>query len=244
MQPVLGPVNSDLNSIECIILAGGLGTRLRSEVPDLPKCMAPVAGHPFLFHVIESAKKQGITRFIFSLGYLHEHIEKYLNDTFPDLQYSIALEEDPLGTGGAIRLACSKATAANVMILNGDTLFRIDAMALLSFHEQQHADCTLALKPMTNFNRYGVVEINKEGQVIQFKEKQQYEFGLINGGIYLLNTASFLALPFPEKFSFEKDYLENYHNSVKMMGVIQEGYFIDIGIPEDFKKAQSDLLEQ
>jgi len=241
MTPTLGPVGQHLNDLECIILAGGLGTRLRSEVPDLPKCMAPVAGHPFLFHVIESARRQGITRFIFSLGYLHEHIEHFLQNTFPELIYKITLEEEPLGTGGAIKLACSLATSENVLVLNGDTLFEVNTQALLDYHVQHKADCTMALKPMNNFDRYGVVEINKDGQINQFKEKQQYEFGLINGGVYLLNRPSFLSLPFPEKFSFEKDFLESYYESLKMMGLIQEGYFIDIGIPEDFKKAQADL---
>lgn len=244
MIPTLGPVSQYLKDIDCIILAGGLGTRLRSEVPDLPKCMAPVAGHPFLFHVIESARRQGINRFIFSLGYLHEYIEKYLETTFPDLSYQIALEEEPLGTGGAIKLACAQVTSENVLILNGDTLFEINTQALLDYHMQHNADCTLALKPMNHFDRYGVVEISKNGQVNQFKEKRQYEFGLINGGVYLLNKQSFISIPFPNKFSFEKDYLERYHESIKMMGLIQDGYFIDIGIPEDFKKAHSDLAEK
>lgn len=241
MIPTLGPVGQELKNIECIILAGGLGTRLRSEVPDLPKCMAPVAGHPFLYHVIESVRRQGIERFVFSLGYLHEHIETFLQKEYPNLSYKIALEEEPLGTGGAIRLACTLSNSDQVLVLNGDTLFEVETQAMLNFHVQHQADCTLALKPMKDFDRYGVVETSKDGQIIQFKEKQRYDFGLINGGVYLLNKNSFLSLPFAEKFSFEKDYLETYHEALRMMGMIQEGYFIDIGIPEDFKKAQEDL---
>ena len=111
---------------QAIILAGGLGTRLRSVVSDLPKCMAPVAGRPFLFYVINYLRSQGIEKFIFSLGYKHEVIEEYLKDQFSTLQYECSIEEEPLGTGGAIQLACKLATKKNVIIANGDTLFKIN----------------------------------------------------------------------------------------------------------------------
>src|ERR1044071_1168501 len=111
---------------EGIILAGGLGTRLRDAVPDLPKCMAPVAGRPFLFHVINSLRLQGVERFIFSLGYKHEVIEAYLADQFSRLDYECVIENEPLGTGGAIQLACTKARGENVVVANGDTLFEVN----------------------------------------------------------------------------------------------------------------------
>ena len=94
---------------------------------------------------------------------------------------------------------------------------------------------------MQNFDRYGVVEINKEGCIRSFKEKQHYEKGLINGGVYVLNKESFLQLPLSDKFSFEKDYLETYYPSQKMMGIVQDFYFIDIGIPEDYQRAEIEL---
>ena len=224
-----------------IILAGGLGTRLRSAVPDLPKCMAPVAGRPFLYHVIHYLQQQGIDRFIFSLGYMHELIEAWLLNNYPLLDYHLSIEEEPLGTGGAIQLALEKANSKNVLVLNGDTMFKINTGKLLSYHEQNHATCTLALKPMHNFDRYGVVEINKDGYVQSFKEKQFYSAGLINGGVYALNVEAFLSLGLPAKFSFEKDYLEKYYATQKMMGLIQDEYFIDIGIPEDLEKAGVEL---
>ena len=222
---------------EAIILAGGLGTRLRSAVPDLPKCMAPVAGRPFLYHVIHYLQQQGVERFIFSLGYMHELIEAWLLNNYPLLDYRLSIEEEPLRTGGAIKLALEKSTARNLLVLNGDTMFRINLTKLLSFHESNSSACTLALKPMHNFERYGVVEINKDGFIQSFKEKQHYASGLINGGVYALNRADFLALELPQKCSFEKDYLEKYVASNKMMGLVQDEYFIDIGIPEDLEKA-------
>jgi D-glycero-alpha-D-manno-heptose 1-phosphate guanylyltransferase len=229
---------------EAIILAGGLGTRLRSAVPDLPKCMAPVGGKPFLHYVITYLQKQGIQHFIFSLGYKHEVIENYLKKFFPDLSYRSSLEASPLGTGGAIKLAVEKSTQKDVLILNGDTLFKINVPQLEAFHHEQNADCTLSLKPMKHFERYGVVELDGMGNVESFKEKKYYAEGLINGGVYALNIHSFLALPLPDIFSFEKDYLEKYFTGQNIKGIIQDEYFIDIGIPEDFEKAQKELKEQ
>jgi D-glycero-alpha-D-manno-heptose 1-phosphate guanylyltransferase len=226
---------------EAIILAGGLGTRLRSVVADLPKCMAMVAGRPFLSYVVDYLRMQGVERFVFSLGYKAELIEAYLSDHYPTLHYVCVKEHEPLGTGGAIQLACSEVASENVLIANGDTLFKIKVNELFRVHLQHSARCTLALKPMNNFDRYGVVELDKKQAVLSFKEKQFYTEGLINGGLYLLNKELFLQHSFPEKFSFEKDYLEKYAAEQKFYGSIQEGYFIDIGIPEDYLKAQTDL---
>ncbi|HMK03644.1 MAG TPA: nucleotidyltransferase family protein [Ferruginibacter sp.] len=226
---------------QAIILAGGLGTRLRSVVPYMPKCMAPVAGKPFLYFVIEHLKNQGVDKFIFSLGYKHEMIEEWLHEQYPDLQVQTSVEDEPLGTGGAIKLGCTLATEKNVLILNGDTLFKINTAKLLDFHEKSGADCTLSLKPMHNFDRYGVVEISKDHSIASFKEKQQYEKGLINGGVYVLKKNYFLKEQLPRKFSFENDYLEKYFEKRRMYAVVQDEYFIDIGIPEDYERAQQEL---
>jgi D-glycero-alpha-D-manno-heptose 1-phosphate guanylyltransferase len=228
---------------EGIILAGGLGTRLRDAVPDLPKCMAPVAGRPFLFYVINYLRSQGIEKFIFSLGYKHEIIEEWLADQFATLDYQCVIEDEPLGTGGAILLACKKAMEKNVLVTNGDTLFKINAAQLISLHLEKEADCTLSLKPMKDFDRYGVVETDETHAVRNFKEKQFYATGLINGGIYALNAEQFIAEMLSEKFSFEKDYLEKLYTQRKFDGVVDDGYFIDIGIPEDYNRAQKELQQ-
>ncbi|HUR30684.1 MAG TPA: nucleotidyltransferase family protein [Saprospiraceae bacterium] len=230
-----------MQSSQAIILAGGLGTRLRSAVPDLPKCMAPVAGKPFLFYVIEHFQKQGITEFIFSIGYLHEVIEEWLQKEYSSLSYQCSIEENPLGTGGAIKRACSLANTKTVIVSNGDTLFKVNFNKLLSFYHMCGADCALTLKPMKNFDRYGVVELKNDYSIKSFHEKKHYNQGLINGGLYALNKGKFLAEGLPEKFSFEKDYLEKFYKERKMFGVVQDEYFIDIGIPEDFERAQTEL---
>ena len=225
---------------EAIILAGGLGTRLRDTVPDLPKCMAPVAGKPFLHYVLAYLQKQGVNRFIFSLGYKSEPVIDYIKQ-LSIFNYQFSIEDEPFGTGGAIKLAASKAAEKNILVLNGDTLFSVDIQTLSALHEQQNADCTLSLKPMKNFERYGVIELYDDNSISSFKEKQFYKEGLINGGVYALQVGSFLKEDLPEKFSFEKDYLENFYNKRKMYGSVQDEYFIDIGIPEDYERAQQEL---
>jgi D-glycero-alpha-D-manno-heptose 1-phosphate guanylyltransferase len=127
------------------------------------------------------------------------------------------------------------------LIVNGDTLYKADVNALFSSHHKNDADCTLSLKPMENFNRYGVVEINTDNVIINFKEKQFYETGLINGGVYILNAERLLSKNFSAKFSFEKDFLEKECRNGNIYGIIKDEYFIDIGVPEDYKKAQEEL---
>ena len=228
---------------EAIILAGGLGTRLREAVPDLPKCMAPVAGQPFLKHVIRYLLSQGVEKFIFSLGHKHEMIEAFMNAEFPTIDFQCSIEDEPLGTGGAIQLACRRATEENCIIINGDTLFKIDINSFVTSHLDFKADCTLALKPMKNFDRYGVVELDTDNRISNFKEKQFYAQGDINGGVYILNVENFLSKNFPEKFSFEKDYLEKHYSGENIYGAILDEYFIDIGIPVDFARAQEELKQ-
>ncbi len=222
-----------------IILAGGLGTRLRQSVPDLPKCMAPVAGRPFLFYVINYLRSQGIEEFIFSLGYRHEQVEEYLAAEFETLQYQVSIEDEPLLTGGAIRLALNLTSESRVLVTNGDTLFKASVSALNTFHEQHQANCTLALKPMENFDRYGVVTMDENGAVKEFLEKTRYNAGNINGGMYILEREPFCEVNWPQKFSFEKDYLETH--PAGLFAQVQDGYFIDIGVPADFDQAQLDL---
>jgi D-glycero-alpha-D-manno-heptose 1-phosphate guanylyltransferase len=171
---------------EAIILAGGLGTRLKSTIPDLPKCMAPVNGRPFLFYVINYLRSQGIEKFIFSLGYKHEVIEAYLQAEFSTLDYQCLIEKEPLGTGGAILASCYKTSEKTVLVVNGDTIFKVDLEKAFTDHVKHDSDCTLLLKPMENFDRYGVVELNEDDSIKSFEEKKFYRSGLINGGVLYL----------------------------------------------------------
>jgi D-glycero-alpha-D-manno-heptose 1-phosphate guanylyltransferase len=226
---------------EAIVLAGGLGTRLRSALPDIPKCLAPVANRPFLFHVINHWRAQGIERFVFSLGYKHELVQKYLNDHFPTLDHQVVIEDEPLGTGGALMLALKQCQDPQVLILNGDTLFKGDLHSAAYVHTTQMAACTLLLKPLRNFDRYGVVHTQENGLVIAFQEKQAVEAGKINAGVYLVDRHKLLDEELPLTFSFEKEYLETHLHDRKFIGHTQDVYFRDIGIPEDFQRANREL---
>ncbi len=226
---------------EAIILAGGLGTRLRSVVTDVPKCMAPVNGIPFIAFIIDDLKNQGIKRFIFSLGYKSESIISFVEELYTGLDKIYVTEKEQLGTGGAVKEACKKVKGENVLVLNGDTLFSIDIKKLTDFQLQNNADCTIALKPMSNFSRYGSVEINNKHAVTAFNEKQFCVKGLINGGVYVLNIKRFLQKQLPAIFSFEKEYLEKNIPVNNIYGISFNNYFIDIGIPEDYERAQEEL---
>ena len=228
--------------MEAIILAGGLGTRLRSAVPDLPKCMAPINGVPFISYLIDNLINEGVTKFIFSLGYKSEAFISLIEEKLPMKNFTVVIEDEPLGTGGAIKLACKKAKEENVIALNGDSLFKVNLKELMQFHLEKKSNCTLALKPMQDFERYGSVEIDAVQKINSFKEKQFITKGCINGGVYAIEVASFLQKSLEDKFSMEQDYLEKYSGEGNFYGFVQEGYFIDIGIPEDFVRAQIELL--
>ncbi|WP_462249232.1 nucleotidyltransferase family protein [Ferruginibacter sp.] len=221
---------------EAIILAGGLGTRLQSVVADVPKCMAPVNGIPFINFVISYLKKEGVERFIFSLGYKSEIVIEYINKTFTNIDVEYVVEGKPLGTGGAVKLACSKVKGTDVLVVNGDTLFTININDFTGVHKMKDANVTIALKEMKHFNRYGAVEIDTNFTLQQFKEKQFCEKGFINGGIYALNVTAFLSENLPEVFSFENDFLEKNTGRITFCGLPCDNYFIDIGIPEDYNK--------
>jgi len=226
--------------ITAIILAGGLGTRLRSVVSEVPKCMAPVNGIPFIHFIVWFLKNEGIEHFIFSLGYKHEIITGYLDKTFPQLNKQYSIEQEPLGTGGAIKKALSLVQTDFAVVLNGDTMFNVHIGELVNTHQQKKASCTIALKEMKQFTRYGSVETDTDDRITAFNEKTYCEKGLINGGVYVINKNSLQDKELPESFSFEKDYLEKFLASEKIFGVQNEYYFIDIGVPEDYQKFQDD----
>lgn len=228
--------------MECIILAGGFGTRLQGVVSDVPKCMAPVAGKPFLAYLFSSLEEAGFTHIILSLGYKHEVIENWLSTLHTKMKISYVVETEPLGTGGAVKFAASVATEEAVFILNGDTYFGVNYAEMLQTHHRANADATLALRQMYNFERYGVVETDATtGRILQFREKQFCLSGLINGGVYLIRREVLNQLP--NKCSLEKEYFETHLSSAVLTGYPSNGFFIDIGIPEDYTQAQLDFKD-
>ena len=230
-------------NLVAIILAGGFGTRLQSVVNDVPKPMAPVAGRPFLEWVLDYCLENGIQEAILSVGYKSDIIIQHFGNEYKGIQIKYAIEKEPLGTGGAIRYAMEMLEDdKNCLILNGDTLFKSDLQKLYSSYMEKSADLIVSLRRMYDFDRYGLVEINESNRIISFQEKKYCQEGLINGGVYIVSSKLIKQI-FPEvkSFSFEKDFLEQYVKQLNFIGIEQAGYFIDIGIPEDFEKANNDL---
>jgi len=227
--------------MEAIILAGGQGTRLLPVVSDVPKCMALVAGKPFLYYLLTDLETAGFQNVILSLGYKHEIIETWLENYKTKLKIITVVEDTPLGTGGAIKLALSHATKPSVYVFNGDSYLTLDYQELMQFHTKKKASATIALKQMFNFDRYGKVEIDGNARIICFGEKQYCESGYINGGVYLMNRN--ILENFPDKFSLERDFFEPEANEGKFFGFPAKGYFIDIGTPDDYLRAQDDFVE-
>ena len=227
--------------MECIVLAGGLGTRLQGVIGSVPKCMAPLNNKPFLHYVFQYLQEQQVNKVILSLGFKHGIITEWLASQQLPFSIDYVIETEPLGTGGGIGFAMTKATDENVAVINGDTIFKIELKNLLDFHLEKNAATTLALKQMHQFDRYGVVHTDAEGCITLFEEKRYYDEGWINGGVYIINKNQFLAKKLSEKYSFEKDYLEKFVSEDKFFGFKSSGYFIDIGIPHDYDKAKEDF---
>ncbi|EFC32291.1 TPA: nucleotidyltransferase family protein [Campylobacter jejuni] len=214
--------------MQAIVLAGGLGTRLRSVVQDLPKPMALINDKPFLEFIFEYLKKQGIKEVILAVSYKYEVIKEYFKDEFLGIKIKYSIEKEPLGTGGAIKEAL-RFIKNEAYVLNGDTIFDID-LKKLTLNDSK---ICLALKQMNDFDRYGTVELDNKNYIKFFKEKEFKKQGLINGGIYLLSKDIFNDFTLQEKFSFEEFLQENYEK-LKARAEIFDNYFVDIGTAEDY----------
>ena len=225
---------------EVIILAGGLGTRLKNIIADIPKPMATVANNPFLKYIFDYLILHNINRVVLAVGYKYEYIYNYFGDKYQDIELVYSVEEEPLGTGGGIRLAVDRLKSDEFFIINGDTFFNVDLLAFDKFAKSSNSDLSLALKPMKSFKRYGSVELESD-RVLSFKEKQFVKSGLINGGIYFCNKSILNSFSVGQKFSFEKDLMEKILDKKTLTGFVSDTYFIDIGIPEDYAKANIDF---
>ena len=228
---------------EAIVLAGGKGTRLQSVVSNVPKPMAPIGEKPFLALLLQYLQSQGIEKVVLSVGYMYEIIQETFGNTFNGLAISYSIENEPLGTGGAIAKAMTMIEGENALVLNGDSFIKVELEEI-----EKHIPCSkneslLVLKEMTNVSRYGSVVL-KDEVITAFEEKQVKEKALINAGVYVLNKDIFKDKNLPEKFSFEKDFLEKEVEKGNLKGIVTNGYFIDIGVPEDYQKAQIELVEQ
>ena len=230
--------------MEVIILAGGFGTRLQSVVKDVPKPMANINGKPFLEYLLDYLLKYNITNVTISVGYKQEIIKNYFKDKYHNINIKYSCEDEPLGTGGAIKKAIGALSENDdkILVVNGDTFFNVDLFKLIREDKILDSDITVCLKEMKDFDRYGSVKVNNS-IITRFEEKKFYKKAYINCGVYIINKNIFRKVKTLDKFSFE-EFLENNLSNIRACSYIaNDAYFIDIGIPDDYKKAQIDFKE-
>ena len=225
---------------EGIILAGGFGTRLQPVIHDLPKPMAPINGKPFLEYLLRFLKNQHCRHCVLSVGYKHESISAYFGNQYFGMELDYAVETEPLGTGGGIKNGLHLISQNDFLLLNGDSFFDVDLAALSHFHFHKKSAITLSVKEVQQTDRYGTLDL-EHGRVIRFNEKQKVEKAFINGGVYIVSKNVFNDANLGKKFSFEKDILEKKTTDLPIYALPFDGYFIDIGIPSDYEKAQMEL---
>jgi D-glycero-alpha-D-manno-heptose 1-phosphate guanylyltransferase len=222
-------------SATCIVLAGGLGTRLQSVLVDKPKSLAPVDGAPFIERQISSLAKRGVNKFLISLGFGADQVIDSIAEWGAPYKISYVTEAQPLGTGGAIRYAMNSFNLDEALVVNGDTFLTgalNEMLEPLNSFKNEEVRCGLIYVP--DRARYGGVEISSEGLVTQFFEKGCTGGGLINAGIYRVGINIFEGVD-ATAFSFETEVLPSLCNQRRLSGAVLGGKFIDIGVPEDYK---------
>jgi len=219
--------------VQTLILAGGLGTRLSKILNDKPKPMAPVAGRPFLEYLILQLKKYGLTDIVLCTGYLGEQVQGYFgNGDRWGVHISYSQEKEPLGTGGAIKLAEKLVQRENFVVMNGDSFLDVNLNGLITYHLEREALATMALVKVEDPTRYGTVEINEKGEIGKSSGSK-----FVNGGIYVFNRKVFDYIP-ESKVSLEKEVFPKLIGK-GFYGMSTKGFFIDIGVPEDYKRLEA-----
>ncbi|MCB0417711.1 MAG: NTP transferase domain-containing protein [Bdellovibrionaceae bacterium] len=234
--------------MEAIVLAGGLGKRLRSAVPDLPKPMAPIAGRPFLEHQLDYWEREGVTRAILAVSYMADKIQDHFGNRYDGVELDYSVETEPLGTGGGLLLALEKLRDKDesFLVLNGDTFFEVKLDYLLTFHRAKQADLTLSLHSVDANDRYSGIDLAEDGRVESIRKRESGQGKmLVNGGAYLAKASLFTeALGEKGPRSLEDDLMPQWLKSRKnVYGFISTGRFIDIGVPEDYAAAEGIIRE-
>lgn len=227
---------------EAVILAGGFGTRLQEVLKEVPKAMAPVNGRPFLEYLLDYLVVNGIRKVVLSVGHHSTMIMEHFGSEYLGMKIDYALEKRPLGTGGGIRLALDKCQGENILALNGDTLFLLDLKNFHKQHKGRKKPISIALRRVGDVSRYGSVRIDENQQIFSFGEKSAAKLpGLINAGVYLINKSYFLEATTPGSFSIEEDLFVKLAQNGFLTGIPYDAYFLDIGIPKDYFRAQDEF---
>lgn len=235
-----GKSKAGIRDVTAFILAGGLGTRLRSVLPDTPKAMAPIAGSPFLNHLLDKLVLAGINRTILCTGHLAGQIEGAIGAAYRGMEMAYSQEDRPMGTAGAIRLALPFLDTSRVLVLNGDSFCDFDAAAHLARHESAKAKATLVLARVDDCSRYGSVTLGADDSVSLFQEKGALKGGgWINAGVYLLEREVLEAIPAGKEVSLEREIFPGLVGNGLYAYRMDAGGFIDIGTPDSYAQAQA-----
>jgi len=225
---------------EAIILAGGFGTRLQSVVKDVPKPLAPVAGRPFIAYLLDLLVKQGVRRIVLATGYLADVVERTLGSNWHGVPLVYSVERTPLGTGGAIARAIEHLKGEAFFVLNGDTFLDLNYADFDALADSASARICVALADVPDVGRYGAVK-TRDSRVIGFSEKGGIGQGQINAGVYRIERSLVADFPASESFSFEQQVLVPQASAGKVAAFTHTQGFIDIGVPEDYSRAQEFL---
>ena len=228
--------------MEAIVLAGGFGTRLRHVVADVPKPMAPVAGRSFLEIFLSSLARKGFSRAVLSLGFMAEKISGHFGPHFAGLDLAYVVEDDPLGTGGATRLAVESCNQDHVFVFNGDTYLDLE-VELIEHQWQARRNPIVVGRKVPDTTRYGRLVVDGD-RVTNFAGKGISGPGLINAGCYVLSREALAGFSLNQPFSIETDYLVPEVAHAKVEVFVTKGMFIDIGIPKDYSLAQTLLADR
>jgi NDP-sugar pyrophosphorylase family protein len=234
----------DLGSIDAMVLAGGLGTRLRSVVPDRPKCLAEIRGRPFLSYFLEQLTQQRVRHTVLCTGHLGEMVAEAIGARHGPMRISYSREAAPLGTAGALRLALSQTSSDPVLAMNGDSFCDIDLAAFLAFHRISRAKASIVLTQVEDASRYAQVRFDDHGRVTRFDEKVPSAGpGWISAGIYLLSRDLIEQIPADRSVSIEREAFPEWIGG-GLYAWPGGGRFIDIGTPQSYLDAQSFLDQQ
>jgi NDP-sugar pyrophosphorylase family protein len=232
-------MSAPLQQVSAAILAGGLGTRLRSVVADRPKVLAPVGGKPYLSYLLDQLARAGVRETVLLVGYAADQVRVTFGDKFAGMRLAYSQEREPLGTAGAVRLALPLFREETLLLLNGDSYCDVDLAAFVDSHRQRRAMASLTLATVENVSRYGRVRLEPDGRVVGFEEKGDASGpGHVNAGVYLIQRDALCDIPESRPVSLERDVLPRWVEAGGVYG-FAGGRFIDIGTPASYTEAEA-----
>ena len=230
-----------LNKVDAVVLCGGLGTRLRSVLGAIPKVMAEINDKPFLDILVQHLKAQGVARIVLCTGHQAQLVESYFSSNQIGVGIDFSREEIRLGTGGALKNAKEKIKSDNFIVMNGDSLCKVDLSALLEFHKVKRATASIVVSEVKDASDFGGIEMNEDLSISAFREKESVAFGsYVNAGVYCFNKEVFSLMPDQNRFSLEYDLLPKLVDK-GIYGFCVDNGFMDIGTPERLEKAKDTL---